>query len=100
MDIRRPLMNGDKILFLEGEDCFIWNSSKILVPCDVESCDLCKMNTHLACKGCPLIENGMGCANRNSPYNAFYNNPNLKTATDMVHALVRTYWSERNGENN
>lgn len=99
LDIRRPLMNGDKILSLGNLGCFIWDSSKILVPCDGNHCDLCKINSYPDCKGCALEKNGMSCGKVGSPYNIFYLNPNLETANNMICALVCTYWAEMDGEN-
>ena len=99
LDIRRPLKNGDTILFLADEEFFVWSSSHKIVPCDGEDCDLCKINDRSDCTGCPLEKNGMSCEKNNSPYNIFYNLPNLKSATGMVNALVNCYWAEVGGEN-
>lgn len=102
LDIRRPLMTGDQILFLGydySDKSFEWSSSQKRVPCGGESCDLCKINNHHECNGCPLMENGTYCGDANSPYNTFYNNPNFNTATDMVRALVRAYWAEKERKN-
>lgn len=103
LDIRRPFLNGDKILLpdeVEGHLVFVWWSSCEPVNCTGTSCDLCSLNDrsgcYYICFRCPLQRNGMGCSRTDSPYSAFCKSPNLETATGMVHALVGTYWAERN----
>ena len=104
LDIRKPLLNGDKII-KDNNNQFVWAISHNIVKCHDTDCALCIKFDDGWCRGihnkqCPLLRvTGKGCSFRSSAYSKFYWNPNLKTATDMVRALVCTYWAERNGEN-
>lgn len=88
LDIRKPLKVGKIIIKMDYYH--IWAQEQTSVLCDGEACALCQL--YHGCGECLLGANGIKCENDNSPYNTFYEEPNLVNATKMVNALVAVYW--------
>ncbi|MCK5014280.1 MAG: hypothetical protein KAS66_10710 [Candidatus Omnitrophica bacterium] len=94
LDIVRPL-KADNIIYSS-----IWASSGESVKCFNTDCAMCiLLFTANWCTCCPLSITVGECAAEKSIYRKFRSKPNKETATDMVRALVCTYWAEKNGEN-
>lgn len=86
LDIRRPLLNGDKIT-----RAFYWNSNYDDVKMFNNSCALC-VEYRRMCNSCPLNIIGEKCCSENSAYLKFYCNLNIESADNMITVLVTAYW--------
>ena len=85
LDIRRPLLNGDKIT-----RAFYWISNYDVVKMFSNSCALCS-EYDMMCTSCPLDIIGEKCTDNNSAYLKFYCNLNIESANNMITVLVKAY---------
>lgn len=96
IDIRRPLLKGDKIVTTSTQTLLQfpslkWEKSGDPVILGSTSCALCKLMGQ--CGLCPLyITTKKICNEPKSLYRIFHKCYDISAANTMISALIQTYW--------